>query len=181
MKSYPYSLLVAALFLLFTSTRGMAMQPTTDVTVPADFELTYQWVAGSMPPPYHYEYMIRLTAAGQGEMVLWPDYPGTGTPEWHEKFTLTATQVGELYQTLSVQGIFTRKWVARLMPPVGGSYDWLEVTANGHKVKTPSFVLPALEKPAEAAYASIRDSVPQSIRDGLQAKRDAYVKAAGNR
>ena len=53
---------------------------------PEDFTLQYDWCAGSMPPPYHYEYTIRIGPDLQGEIVFHPDYPGLGAPEWIESF-----------------------------------------------------------------------------------------------
>ena len=42
---------------------------TTDKR-PDGFGLTYEWTAGSLPPPGHYEYNISVGPTGQGEMVM---------------------------------------------------------------------------------------------------------------
>src|SRR4051812_20811553 len=35
---------------------------------PADFSLTYDWRAGSMPPPFHYEYTVSISPDGEGKV-----------------------------------------------------------------------------------------------------------------
>lgn len=150
--------------------------PVTEALVPEDFVVGYKWVAGSMPPPHHFEYRIQIRATGEGEMVLWPDYPGVGTPEWKESFVLPAHQISQLYQFLSDRGLLATRWSERDQPPVGGSYDWIEITVNGRQLKTPPFVVSSQEERLEACYSAIRDLVPKAVREELQRKRERYAK-----
>ena len=72
------------------------MRPT-----PKDLTLQYDWGAGSMPPPYHYEYTIRIGPGLQGEIVFYPDYPGQGTPVWTEPFDADQEALDALYALVS--------------------------------------------------------------------------------
>src|SRR5687768_17207155 len=42
---------------------------------PADLRVEYDWRAGTMPPPHHYEYTVSIGPGTQGKVVFWPDYP----------------------------------------------------------------------------------------------------------
>ena len=62
---------------------GEAMETTRtqeaaddDEAVPADFHLVYNWAEGSLPPPYHYAYVIEVEADGAGVIRMTADYPG---------------------------------------------------------------------------------------------------------
>src|SRR5690554_3169233 len=65
---------------------SMPSEPVTNPAVPADFQIEYEWHEGSLPPPYHYEYTIRIGPGAQGEIVFLPDYPSDDTPVWTEPF-----------------------------------------------------------------------------------------------
>jgi hypothetical protein len=144
-------------------------------SVPADFSVEYQWIAGSMPPPYHYEFMIRIKASGQGEVIYWPDYSGGGTPEWKEDFTVTQKQLEQLYQVMESNGLFSEEWQAQERHIVGGSHEFMNVTANGKKIKVPAFVTSEQTERIKTIYASIRAIPPKAIWDKMGAQRQVYM------
>ncbi|HTP07764.1 MAG TPA: hypothetical protein VMP08_05910, partial [Anaerolineae bacterium] len=137
-------LTITAALLLFAVAGCTAVTPTPNpfITRPTDFNLVYEWQEGSLPPPYHYEYTITIDPAGQGQLVMVPDYAFNDPPQWTEAFTLTPALLDQFYQYLFDKGLFDQHWQAQEQPPVGGSYDSLHVTAHGQQITIPSFVIP---------------------------------------
>jgi hypothetical protein len=148
---------------------------TPPTNAPADFKVTYEWRAGTMPPPYHYEYTVTVGPGAVGEVRFTPDYPGTGVPVWTEKLEVTPDQVKDLYGVVVSQRLLRNDWRELSSPPVGGSVEWATIEANGNKYTTPS----ALEDPdAEAVaplYEMVRSKiVPEAMWEKLQAERQKY-------
>ncbi len=170
-------LLPVALAVGLTGCSALGATTPQPISRPDDFALTYEWVEGSLPPPYHYEYVIRLTASGQGEVIMTPDYPADDVPVWTETFSLPADQFDQLYATMAAEGLLTQAWQAQGDPPVGGSSEWLTVTAAGRLIEIPAFVVPAQASRAEAIYAALRSAVPETIWSKLEAQRQEYVEA----
>jgi hypothetical protein len=164
--------------LLLVATGCAAVNPTPNPLDkrPADFAVTYEWQEGSLPPPYHYEYTIKIKPDGQGEIVMLPDYDTDATPYWIENFTVTPAALDQLYRLLIDQGLFTQRWQALSDPPVGGGYDFLRVTAHDRQIDIPPFVIPAQAAAAEAIGAAVRALVPQNMWDKLNAQREQYVR-----
>src|SRR5687768_8853812 len=73
---------------------------------PADFRVQYHWSEGSLPPPYHSEYTIRLGPGLQGEIEFQPDYPSGDTPIWIETFEIEDEDLEKLYALMWAKGIF---------------------------------------------------------------------------
>jgi hypothetical protein len=132
-------------------------------SLPADLNIVYHWAAGSMPPPYHYEYEIRITPPDQGEIVFWPGYPGSGTPRWRETFRVAAEDVARLYALLRRRAVFTTSWLAPGEPPIGGATAWMTVTANGQRVDVPASVVPEQAELLSVVYQAIRALVPPDL------------------
>jgi hypothetical protein len=136
---------------------------------PADFSIVYHWQEGSIPPPYHYEYDIRLGPGVAGEIVFTPDYPGRDTPVWTEPLTISEEQFAKLY-ALMADDVLAREWRKMKQPPVGGSLEWLEVTAGGKQVTVPSFPQKRDAAPLRAIYDTLRAIVPSELWDSLMAR-----------
>ncbi len=142
---------------------------------PDDFQLTYSWREGSLPPPYHYSYSITLGADGAGEVRMTPDYPSEGVPVWTEPFSLDRDTLDRMYATMVEQGLLRERWRAESIPPVGGSSEDLTAVAGGRTVEIPSFVVASQRERAQAIYAALRSVVPNEIFADLEARREAYV------
>ncbi|MFQ5399434.1 MAG: hypothetical protein ACE5E7_07530 [Anaerolineae bacterium] len=139
---------------------------------PDDFRLIYHWRAGSMPPPYHYEYTIHLGPGSSGEIIFHPDYPAHEPPVWRETFSITKELLDQLYALMISQNIFRQHWTVKENAPVGGSQDWLEVIADKHRYNIPAR---AEERERLATiYRAIRDLVPTPIWDGMMARREQF-------
>jgi hypothetical protein len=141
---------------------------------PADLLVTYEWYEGSLPPPYHYEYSIKLQADGAGEVTMIPDYPGEGVPVWSEPFSVSRPELNTLFGVMVAEGLFRENWQAMEAPPVGGSSEQLTVVAEGRTVKIPAFPIRTQQERAEAIIGALRDVVPTTIFADLEARRAAY-------
>lgn len=140
--------------------------------MPSDFAVSYYWSEGSLPPPYHNEYDIQILADGQGTIVYRPDYEGSG-PEWTESFTVSEEARQAIYDMMSDAEVLTKSWAEDDDPPVGGSYSWMDVTADGETIEVPSF--PQDATGLEAIYDAIEDLVPDEIWESLNSQQQDYV------
>ncbi|MDO9065824.1 MAG: hypothetical protein Q7U96_01910, partial [Chloroflexota bacterium] len=100
-------------------------------SLPADLALRYEWREGSVPPPYHYEYCIRVGPGAQAEILFYPDYPQHNPPVWREELAVSPEALAAVYELMGRQGVFRRTWRQPERHSIGGSQSWLEVTAGG--------------------------------------------------
>ena len=142
-----------------------------------DLVVVFHWVAGSMPPPYHYEYTIKLGPSSQGQIDYQPDYAFEGVPVWREEFTLESDALEALYDLLVTADVFTHPWQSVEDRAVGGSLQWLNVHYQGEDYAVPSRVRETEE--LEALYGAIRACVPESVWDLLHARREKYIEENG--
>jgi hypothetical protein len=141
---------------------------------PADFALVYDWREGSLPPPYHYSYTIRMKADGAGELVFVPGYSGSETPIWTETFSVSSAQRSSLYTLMREKGLFSREWPPSDELRVGGSTEWLQVTANGTQVQLPPQLRPGDDTTLSAVYASINNLVPAEVWTKIRQEHQQY-------
>ncbi len=143
---------------------------------PRDFGVSYRWQAGSMPPPYHFEYTITIEARGHGEVVMIPDYPAETVPRWTESFTLSGQELDKLYRVMVNNDLFLQKWRRLDRQPVGGSRQALTVTASGKRIVIEDRLVSNQETMAETMYSAVTSSVPKAIWDKLSAQRERYMQ-----
>jgi hypothetical protein len=166
------SLFVATLLLLVACAADAAEGPP-----PSDFSLRYDWREGSLPPPYHYERTITLSADGSGLITMVPDYPGPDVPVWEERFTISAEAVDRLHDLMIAQGLLHERWAADSEPRVGGAYAYLTVTRAGATIEIPADPIRGQAEQAAAIFAAVEAIVPQPIRDDLERRRAEYEAA----
>ncbi len=154
-----------------TKTPGDKVKPQ-----PADFSVRYEWRAGTMPPPFHYEYSIRIGPGEHGQIVYRPDYESESVPTWTEEFTLTEQQLADLYDLVVDRKLLREKWRGTDNPPVGGSVEWAEITAGGKTYDIPRHLQGFQEEAAGRLYEAVRGLVPQETWDKLEARRQQYVE-----
>lgn len=140
---------------------------------PKDLTLQYDWCAGSMPPPYHYEYTVHIGPGLQGEVVFYPDYPGQGTPVWTEPFDVDQEALDALY-ALVEERVLGREGVKIEDGAVGGSLEWMSGTVDGQSFRVPSRV--EGEEALEPVYAAIKALVPDATWTQLRARREQYER-----
>jgi len=139
---------------------------------PQDFAIRYEWQEGSLPPPGHYEYTIRVGPVSEGEIVFYPDYPQHDPPVWTERFVVDGAAWDRLYRLMVDKGVFGKAWKEMDRPPVGGSLYWLYATAHGERV-TVSQTMVGTETLEEVVDA-VRALVPQEIWTKLRSQHDQY-------
>ena len=151
--------------------------PTSSVsaTRPDDFDIQYEWREGSLPPPHHFEISIHIGPDGGSSVVMVPNYPGEGVPEWTEPFTLDAAALDNLYALILEKRVFSTQWQEDDGPPVGGSNSWADITANGTIVRLSEFVESDQAADARAVLAAIRHLVPADLLDKLEGQRQQYI------
>jgi hypothetical protein len=150
-----------------------AMQPA----IPEDLALYYQWQAGTMPPPHHYEYAIRVGPGMRGEIVFWPDYPQHNPPVWREALAVPEEALADLYRVLREVDVFTRVWRRAERSPIGDCCAWLEATAGGRTVRLPAHLAAGDAAAIAPVYEAVRALVPEALWARLMAQREAYVQA----
>ena len=126
-----------------------------------------------MPPPYHYEYTIRIGPGLQGEVVFHPDYPGQDTPVWTEPFEVGEEALDALY-ALVAERVLGREFAKVEDGTVGGSLEWMSGTAGGEEFRVPT----QIEEPEaiEPVYVAIKELVPRDLWDSLLARREQYER-----
>jgi hypothetical protein len=151
------------------------------VSLPPDFALRYEWREGSVPPPYHYEYAIRVGPGAEGEVLFYPDYPQHDPPVWREEIAVNPQALAALYQLLGRQGVFRRVWRQQERHTVGGSQSWLEVTANGRTITAPSALAPDQARVIAPVHEAIRALVSEEQWRSLMTRYEAFQQRSSER
>lgn len=141
---------------------------------PAGFTVAYTWQAGSMPPPYHYEYSIHIGPESQGEIVFYPDYPSDGTPRWTETFSIADQRLDELHALIIENDLQHRDWPEERDEPIGGRQEWLEIMDGDETVALPGRA--SRDQGAAEVYAFIRSLVPEILWAELMSRREEYER-----
>lgn len=162
--------LVALGILVLTACRS------TEPAAPSEWSLRYDWAAGTMPPPHHYEIAIGVASDGEGWMEMVPGYPGEGTPVWRESFPVSAADVGALRELMEARGIFSEEWTEAEDLPVGGSLEWMVVEADGRRYEIPSRLSDEDRARVEPVYDAIRSLVPDTVRTRLEQRRESRAR-----
>ena len=155
-------------------TPGSAIMTPPESSAPPDLALTYEYRAGSMPPPYHDEYTVTIGPGPNGTVIYRPDYPSDTTPTWTIPFTITVAQLDSLYFFLKTHKLLRANWRTTSSPSVGGSVRWATYTAGGVTYEIPRN-LDLTETEPSALYDYISQVlVPQSIWTSLNDRRTQY-------
>jgi hypothetical protein len=161
------------------SKRAQSVTPPADS--PPDFALRYEWREGSVPPPYHYEYAIRLGPGAKGEVLFYPGYPQHNPPVWREDFAVSAEALAAVYQLIGRQGVFRRAWRQPERYTVGGSHSWLQVTVHGQTVTVPAVLAPEQAEAIAPVYEAIRALVGEELWRSLMARFEAFQQQSPER
>ena len=157
--------------------------------LPEDFAMTWEWAAGAVPPPYHYEYRIAvhryeprsdepLPPRLRGYITFWPDYPAPNVPEWREPLSVWTREGLRVYALLLDGGFLDAEIPSsgREDTPIGGETAILNVTAQGRTLHITSTDLPEDQRRflLEKITPAVRAMVPAHIWQDLEARRRAY-------
>ena len=144
--------------------------------MPQDFRIRYEWQAGSLPPPYHYEYTIQIGPAPEGEVEFRPDYSFNDPPVWTERFDVAEQDLTRLHELMADKGIFSKRWQPSEQVLVGGGAQWAEISANGKQYIIPSQLDPELTEKMGEMYEAIRALVPEATWKKLKVKHKDYER-----
>lgn len=147
---------------------------TSKAVRPPDFAVVYAWAAGSMPPPYHYEYTIRVEPAGDCQIVFYPDYPAHDPPRWIEAFPISDALLDELHTLIAEKDLLRRNWPEAQPEAIGGSQEWLEIAADGEAVRLPARA--GADEDVMTVYAFIRGLVPEATWTDLMSRQEQYER-----
>jgi len=155
------------------------VQPTgLPSAMPADFQVSYAWEVGSLPPAHFYRYTINLGLAEAGQIEFQAGYAGEDAAVWVERFEIVEAELESLYTEIYAAGVFEQRLEQMEDIPMGGSADKLQVIAYGVAYQVPSYVAgEANEKALDAIYAKIENLVPPNVWDKLNAQHAEYVEA----
>ncbi len=143
--------------------------------LPDDFSLTYEWAAGSLPPPHHYEYTITVEAYHKGRVWFWPDYPASTVPIWEVSFHPVLTTCILLYNWLKATGFFSHPQKASAEPAVGGAVGHLTTTADGQQIELKVHLLPDEER--MTLHQTLRALIPDMVWQELSNRQRAYLQS----
>ena len=144
--------------------------------LPKNFEVTYEFSNGTVAPPYHYQWTIRiLPGKRDAQYEFRPGYGGleSGIQVWKSSFPLPTSKRAALYAKLTKVG-FDRNWDDRSLPRVGGPTHALTIMGKNGPVKIPTFPASgADDRRAEALRAAVEEVVPARIRAEFKRRFEA--------
>jgi hypothetical protein len=144
---------------------------------PSDFSFEYNWSEGTIPPPYHYEYTIKVEKDGSGTLMYRPDYSeNSKTPVWTEQLPqISEAEMDLLYSRIAETGLLKKGTIERENENVGGVSEWLEATMNGKKYE----IKPGAEQTEKIKYLyeRLHNIVPDFTWNKMEQQRQDYIKA----
>lgn len=145
--------------------------------IPADFSITFNWVAASVPPPYHSEYQIHLQADGSGDIVYLPDYAQHDPPQWKSIFACPVDEVENLYQTMVQQGVLRSNWRKPARRSIGDAQTWCRVVCGGDVFSIPAELTQKDAVRVAVVYERIKALVPQPVWEDFSGRFEKYQQS----
>ena len=142
-------------------------------TPPTDFQVRYAWYEGSMPPPYYYEYEIRIGPGTRGRILFRPDYDVENPPTWTREFTVTEDDLNALYD-MTVGDRGWRRAAADELFAVGGPQMQLVVIAHDQARGAWSF---SEDSPLARVGQYVKSLAPERVWHDLMTRRDEYIRS----
>jgi hypothetical protein len=147
-------------------------------TMPADFTATIEYDNGSVPPPYHYEWRLRVTESA-AELTWRPGYEfEKDLPRWVE--TVPVDQAGRerLYDRLRSAGALDSAPPDDEPAGGGGSSGSVEVAAGGQTYDTGQLSSSrAGQDILDEVDDAAREMVATEVWDRMRDKHDAWGAA----
>jgi hypothetical protein len=134
---------------------------------PDDFSFRFRWQLGSVPPPYYYEYTIKINADGTGDIELLPDYPQHHPQKRTAPLRLNKTTINYLFEEMQSAGLFENVCPEVESNWTGGSQASLDVHAWGKEYHVPYSISSADLHRMEPVYLAIQELIPAQMLKGL--------------
>lgn len=142
--------------------------------LPKDFHFVYEWAAGTVPPPHHYEYTIEVGPGDRGHITFWPDYPAPDVPCWDQDFLPSLGWRIVLANWLRATGWLDSPPLQPAELPIGGETGMLDVTAGGKRAQIQIHWLP--ESDHRELHTAVRAVVPDYVWERIEAWRQEYAQ-----
>jgi hypothetical protein len=134
---------------------------------PEDFSFRFRWQMGNVPPPYYYEYTIRVSADGTGDIELLPDYPQHHPQKRTAPLHLNKTTLVYLFEEMQTASLFEKDCVEVESNWIGGSQAALDIHAWGKDFHVPYSVSSADAHRLEPVFQAIQELIPSQLLNGL--------------
>lgn len=135
--------------------------------IPEEFSFEYQWQMGSVPPPYYYEYSIKVEANGAGAVELLPDYPMHHPVPRTLEINVGHFSLECLYIEMTKDELFEKECRGVDSNWGGESLSSLVVRAWGKEYKVPSLISSADRRRLEPVFLAIRELIPSQFLYGF--------------
>jgi len=152
--------------------------------VPQDFSVNYQWMNGSLRPPFHYAYQLSIRASNESAVVMVMGYPTVfdDITKWKEPLHPTQEQIKVLYDFIETNklspGVWTHNDGVPHPAPTGGQSCSIFIVARnlGYSVPCNSYDVDEEYLPKQQEFLKIiADFVPAATWAILNGKRDDYM------
>jgi hypothetical protein len=147
------------------------------MTIPhkTKFEIVYHWTEGSVPPPYYYEYSIKILEDRTGIVTYRPDYDLEGVPLWNRYFTIPQELYSSLYNLLVSSEFYAYAWNQALEINVGGSQEWCEGIIENHEFHIPAELTQEDAERVGTLYLIFKQLGPEEMWEDLEQMRKEYM------
>jgi hypothetical protein len=139
------------------------------------FEIVYHWTEGSVPPPYHYEFSIKIQEDRTGVVTYRPDYDLEDVPVWHRYFNIPQELYSRLDDLLKSEGFYHYAWTQEIEINVGGSQEWCDGIVENHEFHIPTELTRGDTNKAGSLYSIIRQLGPEEMWEDLEQMRKEYM------
>lgn len=139
------------------------------------FEIVYHWTEGSVPPPYHYEFSIKIQEDRTGIVTYRPDYDLEDVPVWHRYFTISTELYSRLYDLLKSDGFYNYVWTQEIEINVGGSQEWCDGIIESLEFLIPTGLTREDADKAGLLYVIFMKLGPEEMWDDLEHMRKEYM------
>lgn len=171
------------LLLLSIALASCALDPTPK-KMPDNFSVELWFANGSVPPPGHYEYVVRISAGGDNSVTMWPGYKdmkSNNPPEWDEPLNIKPSEIEALYAFIAEKHVLSANWdvTSESRFPMPGACDSMKISAGQSQVTVLCDYNPNksdMIKLREVLASKVRSMVPDAVWERLSEKRMEYVK-----
>ena len=168
------ALLTAAALTLALTACGGGDSTGPSESRPDDFAFTFVHADGSVPPPFHAEWTVKVDADGAGLATFTPDYSGDGVPTYRSRFEVSDEDMDRIYADMRDAGLLEDITETDDVP-VGGSVETATIYADGETFDVPPFDEDGGAPLADVSEA-VRGLVPAADWASFESRRDAYAQ-----
>ena len=141
-------------------------------------DINYHFQTGSVPPPYYHSFDIHLSRNGDGTLGYHCIY--TDDSSWTYYIILQKANIDKLDSAINNCDVLNDSIPVLKKYPIGGSTQHLQIFLKQDpnldqppkSITTPDFPLPEYKEKLESLYEAIRSSIPQTIWDDINSRKE---------